>query len=359
MKLPFPDTRAGWFAGVLLTLTLFSWYYQSLYENIYYYYNQQYTNVEIQGFKLRCDSILKNSFEDYWDSGVASVISASVGTGNDYDSKKMLEQCQDQMWSLKLRIPNFTYFATPGWIYGELKNEDTIKSQNATLVINYSGEIISLLPSMYKEDTFVRRIELGEILPGNTVFWRTKFGSNIIGDEDECNAALRSAFWLNSKEVDMQSYTNLTCPKTDIEKAFLRSVTENLLLPPWSNTLIPAISLFLCALLEPGKKERDERPVTTKIMTFAWESIRTYAFSLLASFGIVRMLMDLVLKNNTVTTTLDDYTKFISDLFYMCLILVLFYLVFFFGSKIKWDLNKWDLKKKTKQLMDKFNKKST
>lgn len=355
MKLPLPDTRAGWFAGVLLTLTLFSWYYQSLYERIYYYYNQQFTNMEIQGFKLRCDSILENSFDDSLDDDVASITSALTGTDNDSDSKESLEQCQDQTWSLKLRIPNFTYFASPGWIYGELRNEGSTKSQKATLVINYSGEILSLLPSMYKEDTFVRRIELGEILPGNTVFWRAKFGSNIMGNENECNIALRSAFWLNNKEIDMQNYTNLTCPKTDVKKAFLRSVTENLLLPPWSNTLIPAISLLLCALLEPGRKEKDERPMVAKIMVFGWETMRTYAFSLFASFGIVRILMDLVLEENTATTDLGDYTKFISDLFYICLILILFYFVFFLGSKIKWDF----LRKRTKEFIDKLNKKST
>lgn len=53
---------------------------------------------------------------------------------------------------------------------------------------------------------------------------------------------------------------------------------------------------------------------------------------------------------NTSTTNLGDYTKFISDLFYICLIVILFYCIVILGSKINWDF----LTGRTKELIAKI-----
>ena len=267
MKLPVPETRYGWLASVIVVVTVFSLYYGGVYRLFYDYYKSQYIEARIMKFTIPCGLPESDWQEELLTTPTAELPLATLppvyepsptatllATDGETNENKIV--CMEQKWSLILQMPKYVSYATPGWIYFELKNLNTVP-QDVALVINFSGEKLSLLPSMYDSETFVRVINQKQVAAGATLYGRIYFGGNHIQDKEVCDALIKNAFFINGYMIDTQVEANITCPQNDIQKSFDRSVVENLLLPPWANTLIPAISLFVCFLFDsPSKNQR-------------------------------------------------------------------------------------------------------
>lgn len=289
MNLPIPETRSGWLASLLLMVTLFVVYYQGIYQLNLDYYQSQYTRVSFPNFLIStCSSSVQQS-------GVPSnFISADTLTPTSMSEIDIAltalplpsdeENCKTARWSLMLKIPNYISYAAPGWIYFELKNEEDVnggvvaKGQDVMLGINLSGEKLNLLPSMYEDDIFIRVVEQGNILPGMSLYGRIYFGGNQIIDAKECDKAIKRAFYVNGVLIDTQVEGNLTCPQNDVTRSLSRSVVENILLPPWTNVLLPALSLLACYLFEKVSRSNDDMDVSG--VGFIFTTIKTYIYSL-------------------------------------------------------------------------------
>lgn len=297
----FPLSRNTLLAAVLLAVTLLVVYYQGVYRLFYDYYRNQYVEVRLLNFSTQVCETSENALvltpaTPYHPNLTALPSSTLEVAPREYSIvEEEGQQDKDSVcrWSLIMQIPKFVSYSAPGWIYLELRNEGN-KPQSAALDINLSGEKLSLLPSMYKDDVFIRALERKQIAPGATLYGRMYFGGNQIVDLEQCNLAIRDAFYLNGEVISTETEGNLKCPENHIKKSLYRYLIENILLPPWANTIIPVLSLFVCFICDSYSGKKDT-PSAESLLSTAGQVVSIYAYSLfiifLAGFIFIRDML--------------------------------------------------------------------
>jgi hypothetical protein len=208
MELPLPKTRSGWFVAFILLIVSFGYYYTVLYDEIYEVYQAQF------------------------------YMPAIVETDN---------------WKIEAQTPKYASKSTAGWIYGRIVNKSAQKIEDVDFSVIVDNENTLLLPSIYKDDVFQRSIPRMTIIGNSTIYFRIRFGNNMIS-ADDCSDSLK--FNLNGEIL--KPVVALPCPETNTLKSIKRSAIENLLLPPWANTLIPALIFVLCYLAESDAFEKKD-----------------------------------------------------------------------------------------------------
>jgi hypothetical protein len=244
--IPFPKSRSGWFAATVLIIIVFCWYYGCAYEKLDRYY---------QG------------------------LFSKPNTG------------EIDEWAVNAIIPLYGSSSTPGWIYGNITNNQETE-RKATISIEFTSEDIILIPSMYhvgddQSGIFLRSFSTTVPSKG-TVDWRLRFGgSNNVSPN--CQTIVK----LNGKVVDF--HEGISCPTQANLSAIRRSIIENLFLPPWSNTIIPFVVLFICFLWERPQDvdEKGELPrlSSLRILLSALRIFFLSFFSVIALIGTLGILI--------------------------------------------------------------------
>ncbi len=215
MELPIPKSRSGWFAALLLLI--FSYYY---------YYNNFY------------DGIFKKYSEHFF--------TPTVG--------------ETAVWKVEVQSPKYTSIAIPGWIYVRIINKSSY-SEEIDFNVILNNEKVILLPSNYKDDVFKRSFSDIDIHGYSAAYFRVKFGNNVIVGDD-CTENLN----LYIDNVHIKFTDALPCPEENTQKALECSIIENLLLPPWANTVIPTLVFIFCYLAE--RKSFEEKKTNVGAMIF-------------------------------------------------------------------------------------------
>lgn len=236
MNLPLPKSRSGWFISFILVIFSYWYYYNNLYIEIYKAYQQQFF--------------------------VPTIVA------------------DDQNWQIEIQVPKYTSVMAPGWIYGKIHNKSEQK-QDVNLSVVFDEESTVLVPSIYKEDVFQRRIT--ETINGySTINFRIQFGNNVIS-ADNCSEKLK--FILNGKPLTIQSA--LPCPQDNGAdeqlQSLKRAVIENLLLPPWANTLIPALVFIFGYLAESKTDEEKDNNLVTALYIGLFSSTAIISFYIVVS----------------------------------------------------------------------------
>ena len=116
----------------------------------------------------------------------------------------------------------------------------------------------------------------------STAYFRIQFGNNSVS-VDNCTDNLKLI--LNAEPLTINDA--LPCPQdnTAIDKllSLKRAIIENLLLPPWANTLMPALILFFGYLAEKKIDEEEEQQNNFIAVIF----IGVYSFVEIWSFYII------------------------------------------------------------------------
>jgi hypothetical protein len=205
--IPLPKSRSGWLAGLLLTIIVFALYYLVVYDKISDYY---------RGLFLEPHATSWNG------------------------------------WDINIRIPQYNAAASPGWIYGSIRNTLAVE-RTVAISVEFSGEDMVLIPSMYRSEAdqsavFTRLASI-TVPAGGTSYWRLRFGggNNI---STQCEPIIK----VDGTEMDF--HEAIPCPASSSLGALGRSAIEIFLLPPWSNTFIPVLVLFLCFMVD-NEKDTD------------------------------------------------------------------------------------------------------
>jgi hypothetical protein len=201
MNLPIPNSRSGIFAGLSLTVAFFCVYYFSFYSQALHFYEEQFQEIP------------------------------------PYTIKNIV---------VTLRVPKYVSNVIPGWLYVRIERNDEGTDPlllNVSVLLN--GERIIQLPSLYREEIFSRSAET-DILPHSAVYLRLPLSTKIEKTADV-------QFLVNGNPVP--STISLKSSENPWQ-ALRRVIVENLLLPPWSNIIIPVFAFLCVYLLE---SENDEK----------------------------------------------------------------------------------------------------
>jgi hypothetical protein len=196
MSLPTPKTRSGMFAGLVLTLVLFMAYYRYFYDDAYKYYIEQYVETTSES-----------------------------------------EFLKEQQLSLYLKVPKYSSRLSSSWVYGSVSNESD-EEQDVLISLNVKEEDLVLIPSLYTDDdeNILQRSAVLKISPHSTAYFRLQWGSNVKSNDS-------FILFVNKMKVELKDNVS-SLP--DTLKTLNVVVVQNLLLPPWSNIIIPAFAFAFC-----------------------------------------------------------------------------------------------------------------
>jgi hypothetical protein len=235
-KLPIPKDRPGWLASIVSTMLVFAFYYLGGgYQAMLNYYLSQIYSVTESG-------ILASPFDDV---------------------------------TVKLSLPNYTANFGKRWAFVTVVNNGGTVFNDVTLWVELGGESeylsttpeseLLLLPFMIEEMLFERSLDIGILHPQTQVSGRVPIVSSSISNT-HIEAVWISGTVGDSKNIQMQGEwqvqevnfggsngnTRGTLPliRFNSSKALKHSIAESVLLPPWSNSLIPVLVLVVCWFVE-------------------------------------------------------------------------------------------------------------
>jgi hypothetical protein len=215
--LPFPKTRSGVLAAVVLTILLFVAYYWFGFSQLLKVYENHFQNVP------------------YVEGGCSGL-------------------------STHIRIPKWVYSNGVQWVYISVENRSGYEVRD--IVVQFfapmgkSREGLFLLPSFFDENLFNDFISIESLQNGVTLSGRLLIPT-------------RDGFKLNDTQLKItcngESGFKRPSPAIQIRRsqlgAFLHSTLENVLLPPWSNGIIPAFIILSCWLFEDKNIKDDHNMV--------------------------------------------------------------------------------------------------
>jgi len=237
MNLPVPSTRSGYLVAIILTLGWLLFYYAG---GISYHFYKIYTDY----MYTRSLNLLKTS------------------------------TCQNLPVTITARIPKNSSELIPGYIYLRVINGQEKTIRNLSISISGTGRgkdtsDILPLPAVYKLNIFPNTALLENVPPEGVMFLRLpliftsieKFTLYIsIGDQNYICG------------IDAQP-ENLRGSQSE---ALKRAVVENLLLPPWSNVVVPTFVFVLVYLLEDDEKDKTGAKKT--FCLFGWTLLESILF---------------------------------------------------------------------------------
>ena len=230
-ELPFPDSKKGWAAAILLSVVVFIFYYVHIYQALYEFnskrliYNKTYTLFD--------DVYLRLSYPKYYISNMErwmpiQIINYSDHEVKDLDIKLIYNYSSSEDEEKIYQVPKI-YFKP---LDCDLRN---IYSINGNVLSNYRAL------NDYFTSYHIEKIQSGETL--------TKF----IRHDSEDLMGFEILFDEEDLKVDFVSAQKPF-------KALIYIVMVNLLLPPWANGLIPIISLITIWFVEKNPKNSEDEP---------------------------------------------------------------------------------------------------
>jgi hypothetical protein len=233
-KLPFPKSRPAVRAAVLLTIIGFLLYYSIGFPLFLKIYEDQFQLVP-------------------------------------YVNKVSPSQCEGL--EVKLQIPKTVFSNGVQYVYLNVKNTSNNDYRNITLQFVVDNQDTQkqpiLLPRFFEKNISAEVLNIGALPPGFSATGRLLISlqGEFTLDEARIKISCERAVAPGqndqgtevSSQVDLQSSEltpagNIIILKDNLS-SLLHSVLENVLLPPWSNGLIPTLVIFFCWMFEPDEKD--------------------------------------------------------------------------------------------------------
>lgn len=244
--LPVPKTRYGWLTAVVLILLTFLFYYLYGVNLLLAYYQEAFLPLP-------------------------------------------LKPSDEQQISLQITLlkPRYASLSIPTFMYGRITNNSNQSLCVSFIVVleqqsqsgsknpeqesknnsNQETEFL-LLPRYYTEGgIFSRRVNIESIAPYETVHWRLPMSvsSDIprfyLGTmpADECDFS-KIKVWKEVKPKNKDVSEEAGSIKEDRKNSLSMVLLESILLPPWSNGVIPVVVMLVCYFVEgwTGKEEKDK-----------------------------------------------------------------------------------------------------
>lgn len=215
IELPIPKSRHGWLAAAFLTVVCFLAYYLWLHPLLLTFYVQQLYPRQ-------------NSVESDVPSAIADL-------------------------QVQVGIPKYLSTSTLRWIFVRIKNTSEVEPRRARLEVAMKPEdTFMILPPRSLEGQFYESAIMFETIePLATVSGRIPILVNRTNDRKNDDRSVN--FQLNGQAVKFTP----VIPDLEVNerRALVHSLVENLLLPPWSNGLVPLVVLVACFWVD----ARDEK----------------------------------------------------------------------------------------------------
>ena len=231
MNLPIPKTRLGILTALVLTLMLLWMYYTYIVSSLF---NNRYVGNEA----LYTDNL----------------------NVDETDPK-----CKGIPVEIIARIPKNTSQIIPGYIYLRIRNNKKSTPISGSIsVAREWGDVIPL-PGVYKDNMLPNKASFENLAPGEEAYIRFLLSLKSIDD-----------ITIHLTQDDGKHYAcKLICPTqqkdcvySSIPEALKRSTIEHLLLPPWSNVIIPVFAFTVVYLLEEEEEEEKEEYKKAKAFIF-------------------------------------------------------------------------------------------
>jgi len=223
MNLPIPKTRLGILTALVLALMLLWMYYTYVISGLF---NNRYVGNEA----LYTDNL----------------------NVDETDPK-----CKGIPVEIIARIPKNTSQIIPGYIYLRIRNKVLTPISVSISVTREWGDVIPL-PGVYKDNMLPNKASFENLAPEEEAYIRFLLSLKSIGD-----------LTVHLTQDDGTHYAcKLICPTqqqdcvySSIPEALKRSTIEHLLLPPWSNVIIPVFAFTVVYLLEEEEEEKEHKRV--------------------------------------------------------------------------------------------------
>jgi hypothetical protein len=236
MKWPTPETRAGWFAGILLAVLTFLLYYLVAYSPLEAAYDKAFWSGKPDD--ANGPLLVNVSIPKYLASFVEREVLVSVTNSSPDETEVAL-----------------TVSTAPSYVI--MHSPETARTGNS----DYDGSNVIAFGKIPPHTTFTRSL----LVKARGGKW---------GDQIDFEFFLRTK--KPEDEIWSLSSVALGGPSSasiDPPAAFLQSLTKTVLLPPWSNGFLPTLALLSAASLEhrlrKGQRETQPSWIRRKLATFS------------------------------------------------------------------------------------------
>jgi hypothetical protein len=290
MNLPIPKTRLGILTALVLTLMLLWMYYTYIVSSLF---NNRYVGNEA----LYTDNL----------------------NVDETDPK-----CKGIPVEIIARIPKNTSQIIPGYIYLRIRNKVLTPISASISVTREWGDVIPL-PGVYKDNMWPNKASFENLAPGEEAYIRFLLSLKSIGD-----------LTIHLTQDDGKHYAcKLICPTqqedcvySSIPEALKRSTIEHLLLPPWSNVIIPVFAFTVVYLLE-EEEEKEHKRLKAFIFLLGLGCLESFLFyvvvktwlegsCLLALLSLVIFILIFIFSHETVRKIkeiIKNITAFVCNFF--------------------------------------------
>jgi hypothetical protein len=289
MNLPIPKTRLGILTALVLTLMLLWMYYTYIVSSLF---NNRYVGNEA----LYTDNL----------------------NVDETDPK-----CKGIPVEIIARIPKNTSQIIPGYIYLRIRNKVLTPISASISVTREWGDVIPL-PGVYKDNMWPNKASFENLAPGEEAYIRFLLSLKSIGD-----------LTIHLTQDDGKLYAcKLICPTqqkdcvySSIPEALKRSTIEHLLLPPWSNVIIPVFAFTVVYLLEEEEeKEKEHKRLKAFIFLLGLGCLESFLFyvvvktwlegsRLLALLSLVIFILIFIFSHEIVGKIKEIITAFVCSFF--------------------------------------------
>lgn len=214
-RITFIETRAGWVVALLLTgLAFYYYYFSDGYKKLYDYYKDSIYSVPYV-------ALTPASFPDF---------------------------------RIKILIPYHISNLTQRWIFFTITNGGDNYYEDLVVwaeLLKEDGEEHAtplLLPTYTTAEEFDNYLFIGNLAPHSSVTGRIPLYARY-EDEDK---KVEPHVWIGAIQSNVSEELQFEFPAINVKtpEAIKHTLVETLLLPPWSNGVIPAVVLLACWLVE-------------------------------------------------------------------------------------------------------------
>jgi hypothetical protein len=291
MNLPIPKTRLGILTALVLTLMLLWMYYTYIVSSLF---NNRYVGNEA----LYTDNL----------------------NVDETDPK-----CKGIPVEIIARIPKNTSQIIPGYIYLRIRNKVLTPISASISVAREWGDVIPL-PGVYKDNMLPNKASFENLAPGEEAYIRFLLSLKSIDD-----------ITIHLTQDNGTHYAcKLICPTqqkdcvySSIPEALKRSTIEHLLLPPWSNVIIPVFAFTVVYLLEEEEEEKEHKRLKAFIFLLGLGCLESFLFyvvvktwlegsCLLALLSLVIFILIFIFSHETVRKIkeiIKNITAFVCNFF--------------------------------------------
>lgn len=232
MDMPVPKSRAGVLAAVLLSVFFFLTYYAFGFSWLLRVYENQFEKINYnKGACLGVDVLVRAPKSVYSDGRQFVYVSAI---------NKSPHEFRDVAVQFLVTKENRNFLLLPSF-FAENVFDDVVEVKSLPPGFEVTGRLLLLTKGKFNLDDAKLKISCNQVLPP------------IATGTPPPQAQPRYAFDAGYKTPSGNSPI-----KSVFLEPFLHSVLENVLLPPWSNGVIPALVVLSCWLFEREKPKKDK-----------------------------------------------------------------------------------------------------